>query len=303
MELKAFFVILCSLKSLDASLWGYAKSNGPITWGEDNEVCAAGNMQSPVDLHGMRKPRSGKKDIDEPIFFSENFWEAKAEGELFNNGHTVEFKVDMPNEFSFRGGPFGEEEYQFLQLHFHWGSNDKQGSEHTIRGKRFPMEMHMVCINSKYVETDGTLDDEYTTAADGVAVLGFLFNIGKKDNAQLQNITEGISSLSKYNETQRSAEEEASIPVELNLGSFIDSVLPRGYFTYNGSFTTPGCNEVVTWVNFKKPLKISKYQLAIYRSLKDTDGNTIADNFRPTQDLNGRTIKVGGAIAIDSESP
>ena len=45
---------------------------------------------------------------------------------------------------------------------------------------RFPMEMHMVCINSKYIESNGTLNDEYLTAEDGVAVLGFMFSIGKK---------------------------------------------------------------------------------------------------------------------------
>ena len=42
------------------------------------------------------------------------------------------------------------------------------------------MEMHMVCINSKYVESNGTLNDEYLTAEDGVAVLGFMFSIGEK---------------------------------------------------------------------------------------------------------------------------
>ena len=34
--------------------------------------------------------------------------------------------------------------YKLLQLHFHWGSDDTQGSEHTVDGKRFPMEMHLV---------------------------------------------------------------------------------------------------------------------------------------------------------------
>ena len=41
------------------------------------------------------------------------------------------------NNYNFTGGPFGNETYQFLQLHFHWGSTDSQGSEHTIRGNRY----------------------------------------------------------------------------------------------------------------------------------------------------------------------
>ena len=32
------------------------------------------------------------------------------------------------------GGPLTEA-YQILQLHFHWGSDDTKGSEHTLDGK------------------------------------------------------------------------------------------------------------------------------------------------------------------------
>ena len=35
----------------------------------------------------------------------------------------------------------------------------------------------MVHINSKYVLSDGTLDEEFKTNPDGVAVLGFMFNV------------------------------------------------------------------------------------------------------------------------------
>ena len=38
----------------------------------------------------------------------------------------------------------------------------------------------MVCINSKYVGTDGTLDDAYLTKKDGVAVLGVMFVLSDK---------------------------------------------------------------------------------------------------------------------------
>ena len=44
--------------------------------------------------------------------------------------------MEQPNELTVTGGPFKEEKYMFQQLHFHWGSKNKQGSEHTIGGKR-----------------------------------------------------------------------------------------------------------------------------------------------------------------------
>ena len=45
---------------------------------------------------------------------------------------------------------------------------------------RFPMEMHMVHINAKYVGSDGTLNADYSSNPDGVAVLGFLFDVTKE---------------------------------------------------------------------------------------------------------------------------
>ena len=50
---------------------------------------------------------------------------------------SVVFEASMPNMFTIRDGPYNGEMYQFLQLHFHWGSTEKQGSEHTIKGTRY----------------------------------------------------------------------------------------------------------------------------------------------------------------------
>ena len=36
------------------------------------------------------------------------------------------------------------------------------------------------------------------------------------------------------------SDEGASIPITVNLSTFIDQVAEGGYFTYQGSFTTPG---------------------------------------------------------------
>ena len=62
------------------------------------------------------------------------------------------------------------------------------------------------------------------------------------------------------------------------------------YSTYSGSLTTPGCMEIVNWINFLKPIKISSEQLAKFRMLKDAKDNDVVDNFRPPQPLNNRTV-------------
>ena len=67
------------------------------------------------------------------------------------------------------------------------------------------------------------------------------------------------------------------------------------YSSYSGSLTTPGCMEIVNWINFIKPIKISAKQLEAFRALKDGKNADIVDNFRPVQDLNGRPVTFYGA--------
>ena len=58
-----------------------------------------------------------------------------------------------------------------LQLHFHWGSDDSRGSEHTINGEEFPMEMHIV-----HKKVGLTLEEALATP-DGLAVVGQMFEV------------------------------------------------------------------------------------------------------------------------------
>ena len=62
--------------------------------------------------------------------------------------------------------------YQLLQLHFHWGSVDNQGSEHTLNGKRFSMEMHLVHKSSSVKSVDLALEN-----LEGLAVAAFFFEV------------------------------------------------------------------------------------------------------------------------------
>lgn len=60
--------------------------------------------------------------------------------------------------------------------------------------------------------------------------------------------------------------------------------------TYDGSLTTPGCNEVVTWLVSIHPIGINSKDLKELRSLRDDEGNRLVGNFRPVQKMNGRVV-------------
>ena len=85
-----------------------------------------------------------------------------------------------------------------------------------------------------------------------------------------------------------------------------------GLYHYEGSLTTPGCNEIVQWLVLDKPLPIREnglvsichtsnlngylamnkksLQLPALRKNCDSYGNPIEDNYRPVQGLNSRNL-------------
>ena len=75
-----------------------------------------------------------------------------------------------------------------------------------------------------------------------------------------------------------------------NVKRLIAPSIDGPYYTYDGSLTTPGCDEIVDWILFRKALLISSRQIEKFRTILDTNGEAIENNFRPIQPLNSRII-------------
>jgi carbonic anhydrase len=58
----------------------------------------------------------------------------------------------------------------------------------------------------------------------------------------------------------------------------------HGYYTFDGSLTTPPCTEGVTWFVLKTPEEISSGEVETFARLYPNDT-------RPTQKLEGRVIR------------
>jgi len=61
-------------------------------------------------------------------------------------------QVDIPSSEALHltnGGLDGT--YTAAQLHFHWGHDNKHGSEHTFRGQQFPLEVNYLKCISTYI--------------------------------------------------------------------------------------------------------------------------------------------------------
>jgi carbonic anhydrase len=128
----------------------------------------------------------------------------------------------------------------------------------------------------------------------GLAVTGFMFEIDSADNAALTPLTDALQNV--INSDQEMAFQASNFRIDQLIDSVagISSGSATQYAHYEGSLTTPTCNEVVEWINFLTPLKISENQLNKFRAMMDSHGKNIVDNFRPPQPLNGRMVEFYG---------
>ncbi|GLJ46416.1 hypothetical protein SUGI_0978200 [Cryptomeria japonica] len=148
----------------------------------------------------------------------------------------------------------GGVKYRLNQSHWH------HPAEHTINGKRFPLELHMVHISH---------DNK-------IAVIGILYKFGAPDFF-LTKLKEAIDKIDNVKE------------VDLNVvdPNIIEIKRDATYYRYIGSLTTDPFTEGVTWTVMKKVRTITPKQADSLR--KALHGK---NNSREVQPLYGRFVQV-----------
>ncbi|CAG2202627.1 CA [Mytilus edulis] len=247
--------------------WSYEGQHGLGHWNKEYPDCGR-QHQSPIDI-------PSNPTFNPSIFMNFNGFEKTKEFSLTlrNNGHTAVVKVDSPNHSVFvTGNQLPGIIFKTMQFHFHWGKDSSSGSEHLVKGQSFPLEMHIV--NYNYLAYESIQDA--MKHSDGLAVIAILFETTAEDNEDLKPLIEGLEKNS-----------ESSID-SLSLSKLLPKNT-RCFYRYDGSLTTPGCFESVTWTILSQPQTISERQLNKFRALCDDHGNhLIKFNNRPTQGLHGR---------------
>jgi len=269
--------------------WGYGIKNGPNTWASQFPV-GNGQRQSPINID-TATARSDRSIDLQPLSISYSPLDPQP---LTNTGHGWRVDFDSGSS-SIRGGPL-EGEYELAQYHCHWGRENARGSEHTVDGKRYAAELHLVHFNKRYGSFAEAADK-----SDGLAVIGVFIDVGE-ENAELLKVTDGMSGV-------RFAGESSRIPA-----TDPDLFLPdtEHYWTYEGSLTTPPLYESVTWIVFSQPVAISQTQLDQFRHLRrrpsgspraedsdEEDDGAIVDNFRPPLEVGARTVR-SAALSLRS---
>jgi carbonic anhydrase len=210
--------------------WSYEGETGEAHWADlsdEYSTCAAGHEQSPIDL-----TKAANAVVDGP----EVRYNATA-GSASDNGHTLKVVFDLGSSIEVRGSL-----YRLAEVHYH------AHSEHTLDGKKFPVELHFV-----HRSFDGDL-----------AVIGVLAEEGAMNKTWEPLISALVSAPRKG----------GTAPVaKIALQSLIEE--EPSVYRYSGSLTTPPCSEGVLWSVLTEPIEISTAQIAALTKRYDANARSV----------------------------
>mmetsp|Transcript_73008 Transcript_73008/g.65686 ORF Transcript_73008/g.65686 Transcript_73008/m.65686 type:complete len:433 (-) Transcript_73008:142-1440(-) len=199
----------------------------------------------------------------------------------------------LPNYFLPEGSP--HEEFCFHSMHFHWGLENDEGSEHTLDAVMYPMEVHFVHYSCQHAGLGTTLG-QYPTHEDvlekrengedthELAVVGIFFELTDYDNP----LFDAVLPDDTLENIQYPPDVTGTSSEEIIKNVYLQDIIPEevftdGYYAYEGSLTTPPCTDIVRWHVMNAKSYIGKAQIARFRELMFTANKTMAPNYREVQ--------------------
>ena len=235
--------------------------------------------QSPIALSS--ESFSAKSSVPIQVVFS------GADATLVDVGHTFQIRfVKSGGSLAFEG-----ESYSLKQFHFH------KPAEYVLDGKQFDMEAHFV----------------FVSAGNGAQMVPKVFALGYPIQRGLENrelskawaylppVKEGygeenadgfdwqktMESSEIHTDVLAHGENELKSGMKLNMAEVIPISSKSGFYIYEGSLTTPGCDENVTHAFSASPIYMSDSQMEHFEGYYEGNnreiqavGNSSARRFR-----------------------
>ncbi|XP_070299055.1 receptor-type tyrosine-protein phosphatase gamma [Salvelinus sp. IW2-2015] len=274
-------------RAAEESYWAYSGTYGPEEgWSSAYPECRERN-QSPINI----ADQDSKVSMEYQELALDGFeTESSNKTSMKNTGKTV--AIMLKDDYFVRGAGLPGR-FKAEKVEFHWGqSNGSEGSEHSINGKRFPVEMQIYMYNSDDFDSLSAAIRQKRI----IAVMSVFFQVGLKDNPAVDPIIHGLRGVVHH--------EKETFLEPFVLRDLLPSSL-GSYYRYTGSLTTPPCSKVVEWIVFNRPVFLSYKQLEAFYSIftQQQQDHTATEqqdhvksveylrsNFRPIQSLDNRDV-------------
>jgi len=218
---------------------------------------------------------------------------AHMKAKVTNNGVWLGIDSEAKCEAPYFILPGTTDKYTFAQLHVHLSS------EHTIDGKYYAAELHMVHVGPKRYSVVGTMI--MPNKPDDNQAFGPYIDSWKDARFAMESTCPADASCKVKN---KYATGNNLLYPGANKMKPYDLVETGSFFSYFGGLTTPPCTQAVYWNLADKPMNISPRQFAVMSEIilktlnpaKDckevlTVASKSGSTSRPPQLLNGRTVK------------
>uniref|UniRef100_A0A5K3G617 Carbonic anhydrase n=1 Tax=Mesocestoides corti TaxID=53468 RepID=A0A5K3G617_MESCO len=158
-------VVLAILVLFILGSWSYTNASSSVDkWGKISSRMCDGARQSPIPLQygeATYAPNLYPVSVYQLGRFNKSEYLS-----VTNNGHTL--MVFFPSCYYFMSlNGLRDGEFCIKQFHFHWGTDSTSGSEHSLNGRFFPLEMHIVTYNKHLYNSMLEVSDK----ANGLAVV------------------------------------------------------------------------------------------------------------------------------------